>query len=95
LEWPYSSPMRIMGMPCDSSRAAARLRICRARSRLTLEMSVSPSTPQFQLRLWFSPSLQQSSAFSDGLTKQPHQLSSFRRPKTAALGYMQLFNVWR
>lgn len=57
LEWPYSSPMRIMGVPWDSSSAAARLRICRARSRRTLGFRVSPSTPQFQLRLWFSPSL--------------------------------------
>ena len=57
-EWPYSSPMRIMGTPCDSSSAAARLRIWRCRRRSTLFLAVSPSAPQFQVRLWFSPSLQ-------------------------------------
>ena len=56
--------MRIMGTPCDSSSAAARLRIWRCRRRSTLCLAVSPSAPQFQVRLWFSPSLQM---------KPPHQ----------------------
>ena len=57
LECPYSSPMRIMGTPWDSRSAAARLRICLWRRRSTFFLAVSPSAPQFQVRLWLSPSL--------------------------------------
>ena len=69
LEWPYSSPMRIMGTPCDRSSAAARLRIWRCRRRSTFCLDVSPSAPQFQLRLWFSPSLRRVQDFGSAISK--------------------------
>ena len=71
LVWPYSSPICTMGTPCDSRRAAAMLRICRPRSRRTAELLVSPSSPQFQLRLWLSPSLHE-----HHMAEQPQHLVS-------------------
>lgn len=56
--WPYSSPMYSMGTPCATSSAASMLRIWRCRRLFTAGDSVGPSAPQFQLRLWLSPSLQ-------------------------------------
>ena len=58
LEWPYSSPISIMGMPCATSRAVAKFLIWRARKRRMLGLRLGPSSPQFQVRLWLSPSLQ-------------------------------------
>src|SRR5690606_3955305 len=54
---PSSSPWLIIGTPCDSSRVVRKLRCCPARNALTSGSSVGPSTPQFQDRLWLSPSL--------------------------------------
>ena len=53
---PSSSPWLIIGTPCDSSSVVRKLRFCRSRSARTSALSVGPSTPQFQLRLLFSPS---------------------------------------
>ncbi|CPU66495.1 Uncharacterised protein [Mycobacteroides abscessus] len=46
-----------MGTPCDSSSVAKKFRRWRARSDRTSGSSVGPSAPQFQDRLWLSPSL--------------------------------------
>ncbi len=51
-----SSPWLSIGTPCESIRVAVKLRICRSRSSWTSGSSVGPSTPQFQDRLWVSPS---------------------------------------
>ncbi len=51
-----SSPWLIIGTPWESISVAMKFRICRARSRSTSGSSVSPSAPQFQDRLWLSPS---------------------------------------
>ena len=53
---PSSSPWLIIGTPCESSSVARKLRTCRSRRSLIAGSSVGPSTPQFQLRLLFSPS---------------------------------------
>lgn len=49
-------PARIIGVPCESMRARCRFRIWRARSANTPGSLVSPSTPQFQLKLSLVPS---------------------------------------
>ena len=51
-----SSPPRIIGTPCESSRVAMRLRAWRLRSARIWGSSVGPSTPQFQLQLASVPS---------------------------------------
>src|SRR4030095_2640452 len=51
-----SSPCEIIGTPCDSISVARKLRRCLARSESTLGSAVGPSLPQFQDRLWLSPS---------------------------------------
>ena len=48
--------MTIIGTPCDSIRIVRKLRTWRARSASIAGSSVSPSTPQFQLRLSSVPS---------------------------------------
>src|SRR5687768_16382045 len=53
---PSSSPPLIIGTPTESSSVAIRLRRCCSRIARIRRSSVGPSTPQFQLRLWFSPS---------------------------------------
>lgn len=53
---PRNPPARIMGVPWDSISARWKLRICRARRAVTPGSFVSPSTPQFQLKLSFVPS---------------------------------------
>ena len=49
------APLSI-GTPCDISSDAIRLRRSRRRFALIDASPVGPSTPLFQLRLWFSPS---------------------------------------
>src|SRR4029453_10069428 len=53
---PSSSPCEIIGTPWLSSSVARKLRRWRARRASTALSSVGPSTPQFQDRLWLSPS---------------------------------------
>ena len=54
---PSSSPWAIIGTPWLTISVVRKLRCCRSRSALIAGSSVSPSTPQFQERLWLSPSL--------------------------------------
>src|SRR5690606_14985422 len=54
---PYSSPLVIMGTPWLRRRVAIKFRFCCSLSALISGSSVGPSTPQFQLLLWLSPSL--------------------------------------
>jgi len=51
-----SSPPLIIGTPSEKSSVAMKLRRWTARSSSTRGSSVGPSAPQFQLRLWCSPS---------------------------------------
>src|SRR5690349_18486031 len=53
---PNSSPPSSIGVPCESSSVARKLRCWRSRSLLISGSSVSPSTPQFQDRLSSVPS---------------------------------------
>src|ERR1700757_2273559 len=53
---PNSSPCVIIGVPWLTIRVAQKLRIWRERNSRTSGSSVAPSTPQFQDRLWLSPS---------------------------------------
>jgi len=53
---PISSPPEIIGVPCDRSSVAMRLRICRRRSDRMPSSSVGPSTPQFHEALSSVPS---------------------------------------
>src|SRR5690606_24290038 len=51
-----SSPASSIGVPCESSKLARKLRICRRRNSSTAGSSVSPSAPQFHERLSEVPS---------------------------------------
>src|SRR6185369_16933551 len=53
---PSSSPCEIIGTPCDSISVARKLRRCLARNDSTFASVAGPSVPQFQERLWLSPS---------------------------------------
>src|SRR5690606_9659574 len=54
---PYSSPLQIIGTPWLKRRVAIKFLFCCSLNWLISGSSVGPSTPQFQLKLWLSPSL--------------------------------------
>jgi hypothetical protein len=53
---PTSSPAVIIGMPCERSSVAMKLRFCRSRKAAIAGSVVGPSTPQFHEMLLSVPS---------------------------------------